>query len=113
MVLRSNGEISSSSVFMRHFWSRVRKACTTSPLLSVIMVLYSILSGSGNTQLSVKKIMTAAVMVINRRMPYLNVFLFVGVLRLQVFTRFNQVFILSRHCAIVRIFCLLYFNNKL
>src|SRR5687768_67891 len=52
IVLRSNGDISASSVFIRHLSSLVRLALRSSPLLSVTRVEYSILSGKGKTWLS-------------------------------------------------------------
>src|SRR5258708_10152635 len=60
MVLRNRGEISESSVFIRHCWSRVREAWFTSPLLSVTIVEYSIRSVSGKIQFSSRK---------NKKMP--------------------------------------------
>ena len=64
MVFRNNGEISVSSVFILHFWSLVRKAFISSPLLSVIIVEYSTLSWSGKIQLSKKNVTTNATMAI-------------------------------------------------
>src|SRR5689334_5406947 len=54
MVFCNNGEISSSSVFILHCWSLVKYALTTSPLLSVMIVEYSTLSGRGNIQFRMK-----------------------------------------------------------
>src|SRR5882757_3777435 len=65
MVLRSRGEISDSSVFIRHCWSRVRKAWITSPLLSVTIVEYSIRSGRGKIQFSNRKSKKTPAMAIN------------------------------------------------
>ena len=58
IVFWRRGEISESSVFIRHFSSLVRKAWITSPLLSRIMVEYSTLSGSGKIKFNKKKRIT-------------------------------------------------------
>jgi len=66
MALRKSGEISFSSVFIRHWWSLVRNAWMTSPLLSVTIVEYSILSGRGKIRLSkIKRIVIAEIAMNN------------------------------------------------
>src|SRR6185312_566848 len=76
MIFRSKGEISCRPVFIRHCWSRVRKAWITSPLSSVTIVEYSILSGSGKTPFINRKSRKAAADAIPRRFRSLNQFLF-------------------------------------
>jgi hypothetical protein len=65
MAFCKRGDISESAVFIRHFSSVVKNACTTLPLLSVITVDHSGSAGKGRIRCS----NTSNMAVAARKMP--------------------------------------------